>query len=682
MQAETEALFSRKSIRRALKNWRKVRALGQHPLARLQITARRRREAGYADAPGGRGVALQDLLRTGIDSLRPDSGDPNPLAKSWRAYLSLNEQYVHGRSPAYAAALLGVARRTYYDEQTAALDRLGDWLRRQEQRAAASLFRESGAMSGARRIPFMAPPPPPHPLVGRATLLKDLKQQLLNSNASPRLALCGLPGVGKSSLANALANDPAVRDRFEDGVLWAGLGWQPDVLALLGVWGQALGLSADELAKQKSVAGRAQMIHNFIGLRRMLLVIDDAWQAEAALAFILGGPNCAHLITTRQPEVALPVAGNGVVNIDELDLPAGIALLTRLAPQAMQAEPPAAEALVQMVGGLPLGLTLLGKYLLHESHSGQPRRLRAALNRLQQVEARLRLSQPQPPLTAQPSLTAETPLSLQTAIGISDAVLDPSARRVWYALSLFPPKPNTFSEAAALATAQPSGESPLSPAVLDRLVDAGLLEASGPGRYTLHQTIADYARAKLQNSSARRAACLQMAAFYTRFVDASAGDNAAIDPEINNALAALEAVHRQGQNTALAQLAIALYPYLESRGLYAVAKTYARRAWQAAGEMNDAAARITANRQWGNALLFLGDPKKAEAALQKGLALAREFGDEKQIAMHLLSLGAVSLHRGDYAQAEARWQESLTLAYQLEDNDLITDILINLGSLY
>src|SRR5260370_13553520 len=79
-------------------------------------------------------------------------------------------------------------------------------------------------------------------LVGRDELLAGLKQHL-SAEAQPTLvALNGLPGVGKTALAIDLAYDPEVRACFQDGVLWAGLGPQPDVLEFLGRWGALLGI--------------------------------------------------------------------------------------------------------------------------------------------------------------------------------------------------------------------------------------------------------------------------------------------------------------------------------------------------------------------------------------------------------------------------------------------------------
>ena len=118
--------------------------------------------------------------------------------------------------------------------------------------------------------------------------------------------------------------------------------------------------------------------------------------------FEVGGPHCAHIVTTRFPEIARHFAAEGAVVVRELDETDGRLLLMRLAPEVVNAEPKEAQALVAAVGGLPLALTLLGNYLRTQAHSGQPRRLRTALERLRTIDGRLRLAEPQA-LVGEPS---------------------------------------------------------------------------------------------------------------------------------------------------------------------------------------------------------------------------------------------------------------------------------------
>src|SRR5437588_5846838 len=251
--------------------------------------------------------------------------------------------------------------------------------------------------------------------IGRAQLLADLKRRLCSGKNVALLALNGLPGVGKTTIAVELARDREVLKYFRDGVLWAGLGIKPNILGLLGRWGTLLGLASHEMAALTSVEAWAKTINAAIGAKRMLLVIDDAWSIEDALAFQVGGVHCAHIVTTRFPEIALQFAYDGSNVVHELNEEDGIALLQRLAPQVVAREPGKMRWLVRSVGGLPLAITLAGKYLWSQFNRDQPHYLSMALSRLQSIEERLRFTQPLPARTPS-SLPVDTPLSLQIVI--------------------------------------------------------------------------------------------------------------------------------------------------------------------------------------------------------------------------------------------------------------------------
>src|SRR4051812_23653321 len=106
-----------------------------------------------------------------------------------------------------------------------------------------------------RLVPPLVPPPPPagkpflapeHSrfFVDRPEVSRDLKARLLGDGAAHCSlvisAIHGLGGIGKSTLAAALAHDPEVLVHFPDGVLWVTLGQRPDLLSLLSVWVQAM----------------------------------------------------------------------------------------------------------------------------------------------------------------------------------------------------------------------------------------------------------------------------------------------------------------------------------------------------------------------------------------------------------------------------------------------------------
>ncbi len=406
----------------------------------------------------------------------------------------------------------------------------------------------------------------PGGLIGRNELLSLLKQRMCTDNPPTLSAFYGLPGVGKTALAIELAHDLDIQRHFSDGILWVALGPRPDVSEQLRRWGALLGCTA-EMTDVEDEAAWARVLRSTIGLRRMLLVIDDAWRSEDALAFKVGGPHCAYVLTTRIPSVALDIANNGATLVRELNEDDGLKLLARFVPDIVANEPSAARTLVQSVGGLPLALTLMGKYLKSQAYSGQPRRLRAALERLSHAEERLRFTVTQAPLEQHTSLPAEMPLSLDAVIGISAWQLDETAQRALLLLSAFPAKPYSFSEEAALAVSAVSEET------LDVLVDAGFLESIGCGRYTLHCTIADFARARMRDSTGDE----RMVEYFINYVEMHETDFDALEQESGNVLAALEIAFRRGMQSNLIRGVTAFSPFMYGRGWDELAAMHLKR---------------------------------------------------------------------------------------------------------
>ena len=508
--------------------------------------------------------------------------------------------------------------------------------------------------------------------IGRDAILSQLRQHLCAGKGVVLTAINGLPGVGKTTLAIELAHDEEVLSRFKDGVLWAGLGPTPDVFSLLNHWGTLLGIPALQAAKLKTIEDWSRTLRAMIGQRRLLLVIDDAWRIEAALAFKVGGSQCAYLVTTRFPSIALHFASDmgASVVLHELNAEDGLALLTRLAPEVVRSEPESARRLVEAVGGLPLALTLMGRYLRTQAHSGQPRRIRAALERLHVAEERLRLTEPVSPLERPPHLTPIAPLSLQTVLSISDHQLEEDEQRALRALSIFPAKPNSFSEEAAVAVSAAPVE------VLDALSDAGLLESSGPGRYTLHQIIADYARTFLSDGDVYT----RMANYFAEYVEQHAEDFDMLDQEMPNIFASLEAAYTTGAYKSLVRCVNALFHFLFRRGLHAQeAGIYIERAVQAARPLNDDVALATALLNQGKAVYKQGDYAKAEQCLQEARGIANRIGDSRLLSEILMVLGVLYRFRVSHELAETYLRESLDLARQAGGSKLLSDVLANLG---
>ncbi|MEH2464709.1 MAG: NB-ARC domain-containing protein [Nostoc sp.] len=158
---------------------------------------------------------------------------------------------------------------------------------------------------------FQAPPLPTH-FVERPEYSEDLKTRLLNGSSSESrtlviTAIHGLGSVGKSTLAAALAHNAEIQSRFCDGILWATLGQQPNVLALLSGWVQALG---DYSFKPTSIEATSTHLRTLLYDKAVLLVVDDAWNTEDARAFNFGGARCQVLVTTREGQIADALAAS------------------------------------------------------------------------------------------------------------------------------------------------------------------------------------------------------------------------------------------------------------------------------------------------------------------------------------------------------------------------------------
>jgi tetratricopeptide (TPR) repeat protein len=634
-------LYSRitqEALRQAFKNWDSLQQLGTHPLVDLALVRSQLKRAGYANTNAGRGLALRTVLQEAVDALKPEDDMPDPQERSWRPYVILSEQYLHGRSPDWIKAQMHISKTTYHSEQRRALDLLANILQKweEEQRAQESaVVYEADPVRLASPIPFLAPPKPAHALVGRAELLVRVKEQLTDSQESALAALKGLPGVGKTTLAIALAHDPVIQRHFPDGVLWVGLGRRPDLLFWLGIWAAAVGISEEAVARYADIPQRAAAVHAAIGLRRILLVIDDAWQTEAALAFKVGGPNCAHLLTTRLTNVALDFAGAEALLVQELSRSQGLELLAEIAPRAVEAAPQEAQEITRLVGGLPLAIILMGNYLRKESYSEQPRRLYDALSRLHTAEARFQLTQPQSPLEASPTFQPGASLSLQAAINLSRTSLDPAAERALFNLSLFMPKPNTFSEAAALTVTGSTVD------VLDSLVDHGLLESVAPERYTLHQTIADFAALR----GAEAEALARYVRYFVRYTEERQTEHDTLAQELTNILSALDAARSASLHTWLVRGIHALHSFLETRGLYQLDEQYLDRARHAAEAEGDRAALAHILLHMGELGVRSGRFRQAQESLRMSVRLAERIKDRRIEGAGLMNLGLACWYR-------------------------------------
>ncbi|HLJ32132.1 MAG TPA: tetratricopeptide repeat protein [Ktedonobacteraceae bacterium] len=576
---------------------------------------------------------------------------------------------------------------------------------------AEGTFKETNNTGGKAIYDSAVPVVGRRALFGRASLLQRLQHILCETGPSTMLALHGLPGVGKTALATELAHNAAIRDYFPDGILWAALGTSPHSIRVLSRWGTILGISTAQAELLTDTAAWTQAIRSLIDARRVLIILDDAWQSQDIQPFLVGGPHCAYLITTRHPEVATRFAHNRVVLVEELSLDDGVRLLVELAPEMLASDQQILLDLVQAVGGLPLALVLMGNHLRVHTYSRQPGRMLRAIATLRNPEERLKLAQPGDPFDS-PSTRSSSVVSLQTVIGVSDYALNKHNRQSLHALACLPPKPNTFSEEAALAIADIEGET------LDTLCDSGLLESRGSGRYTLHQTIVDYARTQGTHLQAEK----RIVAYFLAMVQSENKNGEQLERESENILAAFQLACQHKNWHGLVRGITAFAPFLASRGMYPIVKPYLLKArlalvqphnastadsasvyfhlgriadfqgayheadelyatgWEYVQSSGDEELMVLLLAYWGEMLSNAGRYQRGEQVLLEGLQLSQALGYKQQACIFLKNLGEVAVSLGNYAQATSYHQQGLALARELEYWELVSILLQNLAA--
>lgn len=323
--------------------------------------------------------------------------------------------------------------------------------------------------------PVMTPPLPPQGLLGREAELAWVFEHFDQAEA---VALQGLGGVGKTTLAQAVGRAAAAR--FPDGVLWAALGPRPARRPVLEQWGRALGADLLPLPNEAACQDRLRAL---LFTRRALLIVDDVWEADHARPLALGGPHCRLLVTTRERPIGHALATPPhTLPVGLLQPADALALLRRLAPAAAEAGP-AAQRLCQRLEYLPLAITLAGRWLANEAEV--PQRLDRLLTELiERREARLRLVQ------TEGRLGLEGEASVQAILGMSVERLAPEDQTRFAMLAAFGGEPLTWELQAAAYVWECASET--AEAATARLIQRGLVEHRA-GRYWMHALLADYA---------------------------------------------------------------------------------------------------------------------------------------------------------------------------------------------
>ncbi|MFD4127405.1 BTAD domain-containing putative transcriptional regulator [Streptomyces globisporus] len=343
------------------------------------------------------------------------------------------------------------------------------------------------------------PPPAQLPLgtrsfVGRRSQMRVLDTLVASDPARrPHIAVVvGAPGVGKTALATHWAH--ARRDHFRDGQLYVDLRGHSRPPALrpgdvLTQFLRALGAPPHALpAHPPGEDEAAALYRTLLADKRLLIVLDNARDAEQVRPLLPGARGCAVVVTSRSRLAGL-VSSDGArrIALDVLDPDEGRRLLGSIAGSCnVAAEEAAARRLVELCGGLPLAIRIAGANLVARNANVAAHCAELA-GAGDGILDRLRIE-------------GDRRSAVRSAFELSYRTLPDEARRMFRLLGQLPGPDLTVDAAAALAGTTPTA----SAALLARLADVHLVRERA-GRFGLDVLLRSYARELIGTDEAHTA---------------------------------------------------------------------------------------------------------------------------------------------------------------------------------
>ena len=456
-------------------------------------------------------------------------------------------------------------------------------------------------------------------------------------------ALSGTAGIGKTTLAIHWSRQ--VADRFPDGQLYANLrGFEPDGLTMDPAEVIRGFLDAMQVPPEKIATGldaRAAQYRSLLTGRRMLVLLDNAHDAEQVRPLLPAAPGCLVVVTSRNQLTGL-VATHGAQLLPLGPLPAGEArelLSRRLDRGRLDADPAATKQIITSCAGLPLALAVVAARAA--AHPGFSLRDLAA-----------ELSGPAVDLDA---LSGGDPATdVRTAFASSYHALTPDAARLFRILGLHP-GPDLSAPAAASLAGVPQPQ--VRPALAE-LTRTQLITEHPPGRYTLHDLLRAYATelATTTDSQQQRHAVTHrlldhyLTTAHTAALllnphrppitpaphqpdvypqDLRSHDEAMtwLSAELPVLLTAVQLAARTGFDTHAWQLAWALSEFLDRRGLWHDWIASQLAALDATKRTSDQPAQARIQRTLGIAYNSVGRPDDAHVHITQALTIYTRLGD-------------------------------------------------------
>ena len=644
-----------------------------------------------------------------IAELRQLAG-AHPLRERLHALLML-ALYRNGQQ-GEALAAYQRARRVLIDELGA---EPGPELRRLEQQVLdadpaleppAAEGDASSDLAGFRRprpasaiVPRQLPAPVRH-FVGRSDELKVLTSLLDPARSGePETvvisAIGGTAGVGKTALALRWAHQ--VADRFPDGQLYVNLrGFDPSAAPVspadaIRQFLAALREPGDPVPPDEEAS--AALYRSLVAGRRMLIVLDNARDADHVRPLLPGSPGCLVLVTSRSQLASLvAVEGAHPLALDVLtEADASELLARRIGPERLAAELGAGAELIALCARLPLAVAITAAHAELQpglSLAALAGGLRDAAGRLDALDA------------------GDAASSVRTAFSWSYQHLPAPTARMFRLLGLHPGPDITAAAAASLVGAD-FGDARRA---LHELTRASLLREDSVDRFALHDLLRVYA-AELadtkESPDQRQAAIHRMADHYVHTAHTASlviypnREEITLTPPLpgvlpedittyQQAMAWCEAEHRvllaivsraaeAGLDTHAWQLPTSLTIFLSRRGHWDSLPAIHQTGLAAALRLGDLKAQAIAHRSLGYAFSLLRQYEEAQSHFMHAIDLFRQLGDRPGEARAHHGLSGPLNGQGRYKDGLDHSLQALGLFQAMGDRRYQATVLNNIG---
>lgn len=196
----------------------------------------------------------------------------------------------------------------------------------------------------------------------------NVVRELLLRNDVNRVDVRGMGGIGKTTLASALCNDPQIQGFFENNIVFITVTESPNMMELLNIIWDKITKSTRPIFQ--SIEDARNQLQKFLSVnapRPTLVVLNDVWSKLDLENLWFKAEGYKTMLTTRHKFGILPTDGICVYDMNKLSDTYALELFCFSAFGCHFIPPTQDEELVKQVAaeckGLPLALNIIGSCL-------------------------------------------------------------------------------------------------------------------------------------------------------------------------------------------------------------------------------------------------------------------------------------------------------------------------------